>query len=350
MAIKEVKKVLNIEKDLSSTDFISQKMGEVTKRIQNKYSDKIVKVTTLCVQDKQLVISCTEESKIFMGAPSIGLNTPLELLSQQALNSLSLVTLDNEMINTYELILTFDSTIPDYTSAINAAQAKADEIFEENDTKIPLVTVIDYRWGNPNKTISASIFGEEDPEGKVVPYLNGTATINITGGNINGDLGFFNPINFYKTDALVADNGLEYKLLMLDFETPAYLSYIELAYVVKELNGRIPNIAEINSTSINGGPAVNTGIEIINAYIWAKYYPNHSLKVAPTNRDQYWTIPINPLETKNSYIVWGEETNLSYMNTFDTGLIDVINAAEFKNNVNRNAYVNKVIEYMKSVG
>jgi len=177
MAIKDVKKILHIEYDLNSEEFKSQKLNQVTKKYQRMHPSKLVKVTTYCVQNKQLLTSCTQENKSLIGAGS-------NILEDISLSNFSLVTLDNEMLNTFELTITASSTIPSYEEAVNIAQAKADALFRKDDTKIPLVTIIDYRFGQPENTVSSSIFGTVDESGNVVTEINGSADITITGGNL----------------------------------------------------------------------------------------------------------------------------------------------------------------------
>jgi len=187
--MKRVKKVLNIEYDLSSDDFIVQKQDEISLKFQTKYSEDVIcKVTTFCVPDKHLVISTTEENRSFMGAAD-------KMLAQRPLQDQSILTLDDEMLKTYEITITADTDLPDYVTAINVAQAKADKMFKEDDSKIPLVTVIDYRWGNKPATVSASLFGgllnSQDPTSEVVigdteagtNYLNNPAEFNKATGD-----------------------------------------------------------------------------------------------------------------------------------------------------------------------
>jgi len=188
--MKRVKKVLNIEYDLDSVDFIAQKQDEISSKFQAKYEDNIIcKVTTFCVPDKAIVVSTTQENVNFMGAAS-------KMLAQRPLQDQSILTLDDEMLKTFEITITAGTDLPDYVTAINVAQAKADKMFEEDDSKIPLVTVIDYRWGNSPATVSASIFGgllnSQDPTSEVVigdveegiAYLNNPIKFNeATGGD-----------------------------------------------------------------------------------------------------------------------------------------------------------------------
>jgi len=150
--MKTVKKVLNVEYDLSSADFIAQKQDQVSQEYQDRHPNDLVKVTTFCVPDKAIVVSTTQENVDFMGAAD-------KMLATRPLEDQSLLTLDDEMLKTYEITITAGTDLPDYVTAINIAQAKADEMFKADDSKIPLVTVIDYRWGNVPATVSATLFG-----------------------------------------------------------------------------------------------------------------------------------------------------------------------------------------------
>jgi len=132
------KKVFNIEYDLTSEEFKTQKQDEVSENLQNKYPAHIVKVTTFCVPDKQLVVSTTQDNVDFMGAAS-------KELAFRPLQDQSFLTMDDDMVRTYEITITINTDLPDYVTALNVAQAKADEMFEDDDSKMPLVTVIDYR-------------------------------------------------------------------------------------------------------------------------------------------------------------------------------------------------------------
>jgi len=175
--MKKIKKIFNIEYNLTSNEFMVQKQDEVSEHYQSMYPDFICKVTTFCVSDKQLVISTTEENRVFMGSGS-------KLLAFRPLADQSFLNMDDEMIRTYEITITADTNLPNYATAIDVAQAKADEIFELDDSKLPLVTVIDYRWGNLPTVLSASIFGDIDGNGNTVPLIGTNVTENISGGNI----------------------------------------------------------------------------------------------------------------------------------------------------------------------
>jgi len=171
--MKPVKKILNVEYDLSSADFIEQKMDEISTHHQERSNDFIVKVTTYCVPDHAFVVSTTEESASFMGAPG-------KMLANRPVKDDTMLTMDDDMVKTYEITITKDTDLPDYVTAINVAQAKADKMFEEDDTKIPLIVVIDYRWGNPKTIVSASIFTDTDEDGKplcTIGYSDSAANV-----------------------------------------------------------------------------------------------------------------------------------------------------------------------------
>jgi len=172
--MKSVKKVLNVEYDLSSADFIAQKQDSVSQEFQDRHPNDLVKVTTFCVPDKAIVVSTTQENVNFMGAAG-------RMLATRPLADQSILTLDDEMLKTYEITITAGTDLPDYVTAINVAQAKADEMFKEDDSKIPLVTVIDYRWGNVPATVSASLFGG-------LLSIGGTSSEVVIGNSEDGEL------------------------------------------------------------------------------------------------------------------------------------------------------------------
>jgi len=165
---KSVKKAFNVEYELNSEDFKASKMEEVSQRCQAKHGDNVIcKVTTFCVPDHQLIVHTTEENKDFMGASSV-------LLANRPLAEQSFLTMDDDMVKTWEITITADTSLPDYVTALNVAQAKADDMFAKDDSKIPLVTVIDYRWGNDPKTISASLFTTTDDDGNAISLVGNT--------------------------------------------------------------------------------------------------------------------------------------------------------------------------------
>ena len=174
--MKPIKKVFNVEYDLTSEEFKLQKQDEISAKCQTKHKDFICKITTFCTKDKQMVIHTTQENVDFMGASS-------KLLAFRPLAEQSFLTMDDDMVKTYEIVITADTDLPDYVSALDIAQAKADEMFEADDSKMPLVTVVDYRWGNTPATLSASVFGDTDENGNTIPLINATAPTNVIGGN-----------------------------------------------------------------------------------------------------------------------------------------------------------------------
>jgi len=166
--MKKLKEVFHVEYNLTSTEFKNTEMEKISKECQTKHGDSVMcEITTLCVPDHQLVVHTTQENADFFGAPSTELGT-------KALIDKSLLTADDDMIKTWKIIITKDTDLPDYITAINLAQAKADKMFEEDDSKIPLVTVKDYRWGNNDATITASIFSTEDEDGNLTPLVGAT--------------------------------------------------------------------------------------------------------------------------------------------------------------------------------
>jgi len=174
---KQVKRFFNVEYDLSSTEFIADKLELVSNEHQAANPDYLCKVTTFCVPDKQLVVSTTEENREFFGADNV-------LLANRNLVDQSFLTLDDSMIKTFEITIKANTTIPSYITALDMAQAKADEMFEADDTKLPLVTVIDYRWGNKPASLSASIFSDVDVDGNIIPLIGGKdGNANVVAGN-----------------------------------------------------------------------------------------------------------------------------------------------------------------------
>jgi len=166
--MKKVKKAFNVEYDLTSQEFKETKMDMVSEKCQTMHGDSVLcKVMTYCVPDHQLVIHTTAENQEFMGAPSME-------LAMRPLAEQSFLTMDDDMVKTYEITITANTDLPDYVTALNIAQAKADKMFEEDDTKIPLVTVIDYRWGNSPATIGASIFTSTDEDGNSISLIGAT--------------------------------------------------------------------------------------------------------------------------------------------------------------------------------
>jgi len=179
----KIKKVLNVEYDLTSDEFKAQKQDEISEMCQAKHSDMLCKITTFCVPDKQLVVSTTEESRSLMGASD-------KLLAYRPLAEQSFLNMDDDMVKTFEITITADTDLEDYVTAIDLAQAKADEMFEKDDSKLPLVTVIDYRWGNVPATLTATVFSDVDEDGNPIPLIGSTdSSANVVVGDLeNGKL------------------------------------------------------------------------------------------------------------------------------------------------------------------
>ena len=174
----QIKKIFNLEEVLTSDDFIAQKQDAITIQYQRKYSGLLVKVYTYCKEDRKIVISITEESKTFVGSSD-------KTLAHRLIDEQSLLSLDNEMTDTYELIITTDTALPDYVTAIDVAQAKADEKFDSNKSLLPIITVVDYRWGNPVTLVLPTVFGDTDVDGNLIPPDIGNPLISI-GDKENG--------------------------------------------------------------------------------------------------------------------------------------------------------------------
>ncbi len=166
--MKKVKKVFNVEYDLTSEEFKETKQDMISEKCQAKHGDDFIcKVTTFCVPDKQIVISTTEDNRNFMGAGD-------KLLAHRPLAEQSFLNMDDDMVKTYEITITADTDLADYVTAIDVAQAKADEMFEKDDSKLPLVTVIDYRWGNVPMTLTATVFTDVDEDGNRISLIGDT--------------------------------------------------------------------------------------------------------------------------------------------------------------------------------
>jgi len=172
----QIKKVFNLEETLTSDEFISNKQDSISDKYQLRYPNMLCKVYTYCVEDKKFVIHTTEDRATSVGASG-------KLLGHNPIDDQSLLTLDNEMTGTWEIVIASDTDISDYTTALDVAQAKADEMMEADKSKMPIVTVIDYRWGNPVTQIVPTIFGETDEDGNLVPPSQPTPVFAI--GDVN---------------------------------------------------------------------------------------------------------------------------------------------------------------------
>jgi len=185
--MKNIKKVLVINQDNTLSEYL-EKLPAITDEKQKEFPDYLVKVYSFLTKDKKVVISTTPSNYKFMGVES-GVYDIMDI------KDLNLFTLDQEMLEIYEIVITKNSLIPTYQDAVNYAQHKADELFKNDGTRIPIVYIIDYKFGNNPVAISASIFGEIDAEGNTVPLLNPSAPVNITGGNTEEGIEVQNSIN-----------------------------------------------------------------------------------------------------------------------------------------------------------
>jgi len=166
----QIKKVFNLEEDLTSDEFIATKQDMISEQCQMAHPDFLCKVYTYCTADKKFVIHTTEENKTSVGAMS-------RMLAHRTVGEQALMELDNDMVNTWEIIIKADTDLPDYVTALSIAQAKADEMMDADKTKMPIVTVVDYRWGNPKTIIVPTIFGDKDDEGNWIPPSQPTPII-----------------------------------------------------------------------------------------------------------------------------------------------------------------------------
>lgn len=208
----KIKKVFNVEYDLTSEEFKAQKQDEVSEKCQAKHSDMLCKITTFCVPDKQLVVSTTEESRSLMGAAD-------KLLAHRPLAEQSFLNMDDDMVKTFEITITADTDLEDYVTAIDLAQAKADEMFKADDSKLPLVTVVDYRWGNVPATLTATIFSDVDSDGNPIPLIGSTdSSANMVVFNLDDNKVYKKPDLNYLGNGKLSDTVRKKIFRLLDKE------------------------------------------------------------------------------------------------------------------------------------
>lgn len=168
----QIKKIFNLEEDLTSDEFIATKQDMISEQCQDAHPDFLCKITTYCTADKKFVIHTTEENKTALGAVE-------RMLAHRPMAEQSLLTLDNEMTNTWEINITADTDLPDYVTALDVAQAKVDAMFDEDKTTLPIVTVVDYRWGNPTTQMLPTVFGDVDADGNLISATQPSINISI---------------------------------------------------------------------------------------------------------------------------------------------------------------------------
>jgi len=153
MAVKkDIIRLLNIDEEHTIEEFKSSIMDEVSTKEQNKFPGTVVEVTTYVVKSKKLITHVAKSNLKYLGTDNV-------IVNEDDFNKESLLNLDDKMINTFKLALVADSTIPTEQNSMDVAQAKADEMFEEDKTRIPLVTVKDYRKMYKDRLVTASILG-----------------------------------------------------------------------------------------------------------------------------------------------------------------------------------------------
>jgi len=200
--MKQVKKVFNVEYDLTSEEFKAQKQDEISQKCQDIHPDTICKITTFTVPDKQIIVHTTQENVDYMGAVDTA-------LAHRPLEEQSFLTMDDDMVKTYEITITSSSDLPDYETALAIAQKRADDMFNNDDSKLPLVTVIDYKWGNVPTTLTATIFSSTDAEGNNISLIGDTKD-NVVVGDSNLAVEYEMAILY---DGAVSSYGKSYGLL-----------------------------------------------------------------------------------------------------------------------------------------
>ena len=177
MMIKTIKKILNIEYDLNSSEFLSNSMADFTNLAQGKYLGQIVKVYTFSLVDRRLIVSVTPESAKFLGVDSV-------ILANYSIDDYNLIKLDNSMMRTYEIDIIVNSDyFSSYDEAKDFAQYTANQMFEKDDSTIPRVVLIDYFYGNDDAIFFPSIFLAIDTEGNTIPLQQPKAIFG--GGNMD---------------------------------------------------------------------------------------------------------------------------------------------------------------------
>jgi len=171
-----IKKVLYINEDIPSSDFTEQMQDDVINEYSKKYPNMVLKVYGFFTQDKNLLIFTDNNGSSILGVP--------KMLKSSSISSININSLTDSMIQTYEFIITSDSILASYQDALDIAQEKADSLFKNDNQRIPIINIIDYKFGNNLSIVSSSEFGETDDNGNIVPLLGTTPdTVEFSGGN-----------------------------------------------------------------------------------------------------------------------------------------------------------------------
>jgi hypothetical protein len=149
----EVKVGCYIERTLTSTEFINANRHiELADELKSANHISTCKMYSFIAADQKLIVSITEEDRVDLGLTS-------SIVGNFDLATYPLGNLHKSITRTYEIMVRADSELAtDYETAVDMAQAQADQFLNEDPTKLPIVKLVDYKFNQPTILILPSVF------------------------------------------------------------------------------------------------------------------------------------------------------------------------------------------------
>jgi len=140
-----IKHILKINNTDTSAEYLqSGLLDEEINTIQNEYPYRLIKLFIIFLIDKKVIVLVAKDKiELLKGT------TSSNILTYQNLEDYSILNLNESFLNQFEINITKNGTTASYYEAVIKAKEKVNSFFEANQTKIPIVKLVDYKFGNP---------------------------------------------------------------------------------------------------------------------------------------------------------------------------------------------------------
>jgi len=129
-----------------------------------------VKGTFYSIPDNTFIDGISDYTKTLLNKD----DNVLDIIPAKEMN---LNSLDPRFFKVYDILISKNSSIPDYDSAVKVGQKVAEDIISKEPNKIPLINLIDTKFGKPTGRITSKIF--DNPALKEHPFSIANPGLNM---------------------------------------------------------------------------------------------------------------------------------------------------------------------------